>query len=137
MGKSMGLLAASAASLFAVVTLSGCVDPGTSFAVFDREAVSTDAFPSDLPDYADDELVPASSRFVGEYDGDTLYLAQGKKGEICLLIDPEDSVDWSLGCGGGTSINAGGPRGEYFVRPDSGTPPEGSVRISDNVYAAE
>lgn len=121
-------------SLIAVLTLTGCIDPGTGFAVLDREAVAADALPADLPDYADDNLEPSSSRFVGEHDGNMLFLAKGREPRtVCLAIYP-NATDWVIGCGGGGEFAVGGPSGGYTVRPDSAPEPELHREVAPNVF---
>lgn len=123
-------------SLFAVLTLTGCIDSGSGFAVLGRDAVPADALPADLPDYADDGLEPSSSRFVGEHDGNMLFLATGKEaGTVCLAVYP-NATDWVIGCGdGGSEFAVGGPSGGYTVRPDGAPAPELHREVATNVFA--
>jgi len=124
--------------LFTVVALAGCINPGSGFAALDREAEPGDALPADLPNYADDNLEPTSSRFVGEHDGNALYLAKGKDANgICLLVYPDTAADWVIGCGGSPEFGVGGPSGGYIVRPDGAPAPQDYVEIATNVFAHE
>ncbi|RXZ51856.1 hypothetical protein [Agromyces binzhouensis] len=123
-------------SLLVVLVLTGCIDSGSGFAVLERDAVVADALPADLPDYADDELEPLSSRFVGEHDGNMLFLAKGKEpGTVCLAVYP-NATDWVIGCGGGSAeFGVGGPSGGYIVRPDGAPAPELHREVATNVFA--
>ena len=88
----------------------------------------------DLPDDADDTLGPSSSRFVGEHDGNMLFLAKGKEpGTVCLAIYP-NATDWVIGCGGGSEFTVGGPSGGYTVRPDGAPGPELHREVASNVF---
>ena len=137
MGSGGKLAGTVALSMFLALALSGCIGVGSGFAVLDRDAEPEDVLPSGLPDFSDEDVEPSSSRFVGEHDGDQLYLAKSKDGGICLLVAPENPRDWVMGCGAGIAVDVGGPSGNYLVRPDAAPAPEDSVRISPNVYAAE
>ena len=134
----MKLVSVVVVGLFTALTLTGCTNPRSGMAALDREAESGDALPADLPDDADDNLEPASSRFVGEHDGNALYLAQGKeRNQVCLLVYPDTLADWAIGCGGSPEFGVGGPGGDYVVRPDGAPVPEGYVEIASNVFAHE
>lgn len=128
---------AGAIGLAAACGLTGCVDTGPAFSVLDREAQEVDALPTDLPDYADDNLDPASSRFVGEHDGDRLYLAKGEDSSVCLVIFPDDG-EWVAGCSGDYApFTVGSQALGYEVRPDSAPVPTGAERISENVFVLD
>lgn len=121
-------------SLIAVFALTGCIDPGSGYAVLDRDAVATDALPADLPAYADDDLEPSSSRFVGEHDGNMLFLAKGKDPRsVCLVVYP-NPTDWVIGCGGGSEFGVSGPSGGYTVRPDGAPELELFNEVATNVF---
>lgn len=97
----------------------------------DRE--TRDELPQ-LADYAYDDLDVSSSRFVGEHDGTSLWLAQDlDNSTVCLVADAGDD-EWIVGCGGG-STNIGGIAGLFEVVPDSVPAPEGAMQVSENVYA--
>ena len=134
----MKLASVVGVGLFTVVALTGCMNSGSGLAALDREAEPGDALPADLPDYADDNLEPMSSRFVGEHNGNALYLAKGKEvNHICLLVHPDNSAEWVIGCGGSPEFGVGGPSGGYVVRPDGALVPEDYVEIATNVFAHE
>lgn len=138
MGSTVKLAWVVGVGLLAVLALAGCsiVNPGSGFAVLDRDAERGDALPTALPDYANDNLRPTSSRFVGEHDGNALYLAKGKEdGRICLLIYPDNSSDWVIGCGGAPEFSVGGPTGDYIVRPDGAPAPDHFIEVTTNVFA--
>jgi len=139
MGSTGKLASLVGVGLLAALTLTGCINQGSGFAALDREAEPSDAMPAGLPDYADDDLDPMSSRFVGEHNGNALYLAKGKGGggRICLLIYPDDSASWVIGCGGALEFRVGGPTGDYTVRPDGAPAPEHSIEVATNVFAPE
>jgi hypothetical protein len=123
-----------AVGLLAALALAGCVRAGSGFAVLDREGAPGDILPTDLPDYAYEGLDPASSRFVGEHDGDRLYLAKGDHSTICLVVYPNNE-DWFIGCGGGDgSGTVSGPSRAYQIRPDAAPAPTGAEEITQNVF---
>jgi hypothetical protein len=115
------------------IGLSGCLDGGSGFAVLDRPAESADALPTDLPDYAFDNLDPESARFVADHDGVELYLTRGADSGICLLAYP-NAEDWVVGCSGGRWLKVGGRSTKYEVRADGAPAPEGATALSANVY---
>jgi len=132
----MKLASVVGVGLFTVIALTGCMNPGSGLAVLDGEAEAGDALPDDLPDHADDNLEPTSSRFVGEHDGNALFLAKGKEAnQICLLVYPNNSAEWVIGCGGSPEFGVEGPSGGYVVRPDGAPTPENYVEITTNVFA--
>lgn len=134
----MKLVSVVGVGLFTMVALTGCMNSGSGWAVLDREAEQGDALPADLPGYADDNLEPMSSRFVGEHDGNKLYLAKGNEAnQICLLVYPDTSAEWVIGCGRSPEFGVGGPSGGYVVRPDGAPIPEDYVEMATNVFAHE
>lgn len=134
----MKLASVVGVGLFAVLALAGCFNSGSGFAGLDRAAKAGDALPTDLPDDAYDTLNPASSRLVGKHDGNTLYLAKAKEADrICLLVYPNNSRDWVIGCGGAPWFGVSGPSGNYAVRSDGAPAPDHTVEIATNVFAHE
>jgi hypothetical protein len=126
--------------LLAAIGLTGCINAGSGFAnagsgfaVLDRAARPDDTLPTDLRDYAYEGLDPASSRFVGEHDGDRLYLANGDHSTICLVVYA-NGKDWFIGCSDDGSGTVSGPSRAYQVRPDAAPAPTRTQAISQNVY---
>lgn len=137
MKSASRVASAAAVGLSVVLGLTGCSGSGSGsgFAVLDAAAEPGDTLPTDLPDYADDRLDPASSRFVGEHDGDRLYLAKGENATICLLVYSNDR-DWVIGCSRGDGTVSSGSRA-YAVRPDAAPAPEGATELSPNVFVID
>lgn len=125
--------AAAALALASIVLLSGCTAPQDAFTDLRGDRESRDELPQ-LAEYAYDDVEVSTSRFVGEHDGTSLWLALGLEDSgICIVADAgEDS--WVVGCGGET-IKIGGMAGTYEVLPDAATAPEGATKVSENVYA--
>lgn len=126
-------LAAAALALTAVTLLSGCGFSTTTLSVLETDRVPED----ELPTLEGDSYEPAdieSSRYVGEYEGVSLWVTKGTDSPACLvaITDPED--DWVVGCGGlPMRITGSGPT--FELRADDWPDPEGMTRISENVYA--
>lgn len=140
MKSSLKLAAAAGIGFLAALALAGCFSSGYSYAIFDRQAEPSDAFPSDLPDYAADDLDPASSRYVTEHEGNALYLVKSSgdaAGGVCLLVYPDNSPDWVVACGGTPDLGVGGPTGDYIVRPDAAPAPEKATQISTNIFVQQ
>ncbi len=140
MGLKMKVVVLAGVAASAVLALTACTN-GSAFGALDRAAAGSDALPTDLPTYAYDDVDEASSRLVGEHDGNSLYLVRGKEADrVCLLVYP-NSTEWVLGCGGAPEFGVSGPTGSYTVRADApaGAPaPEGhSKEIATNVFAAQ
>ena len=117
------------------------MNPGSGFAALDRAAEASDALPTGLPAYAYDDIDQASSRLVGEHDGNSLYLVRAREADrVCLLVYP-NSTEWVLGCGGAPEFGVSGPSGSYVIRADApaaAPTPEGhSHEIATNVFAAQ
>ncbi|KQR39681.1 hypothetical protein ASF80_09895 [Microbacterium sp. Leaf159] len=125
--------AACAIALISLTALTGCSFTSTTLAVFETDRVAED----ELPPLEEDSYSPVdveSSRYVGEYEGVSLWIAKGTDSSTCLvaITDPED--DWGIGCGGlPTRISGSGHT--FEVRADDWPAPEGMTRVSDNVYA--
>lgn len=130
-GTSIGL---GITAICAAVVLSGCGAPGASYTVLDEPASAKDALPTDLPDYAFDEVDPASARSVGVHDATSLWLLRGTDQSICLFAYA-DSTTWFVACGGETGVTTSGEAGHFQVVPDGAPEPSNGTRVSDNVYA--
>lgn len=131
------VLSIAAGGLLIALGLTGCLSSGSGFAVLDAPAQPGDVLPTELPDYAYDGLDPASSRFVGEHDGDRLYLAKGANASACLIVYPNNQ-EWVIGCGGGDgSVTVGNGTRKYEVQPDDAPAPNGAEEISPNVFVVD
>lgn len=115
------------------IGLSGCIDPGSGFAVLDRPAEPADALPVDVPGSDDLSFDPASARFVADDDGTRLYLAEGRHSATCLIVYSGD-VEPLVGCGGGQWFGIGDRRVRYEVRADHMPAPDDATALSPNVY---
>lgn len=125
--------AAVALALASIVVLSGCTAPQDAFTDLQGDRESQDELPQ-LADYAYDNVDVSTSRFVGEHDDTSLWLAQGlEDAGICIVADAGDDA-WAVGCGGQT-IKIGGVAGTFEVVPDGAIAPEGATQLSENVYA--
>ena len=110
------------------VMLTGCVQY-TTYADLEGERDAADQLP-ELEEYAYDSLDASTSRFVGEHDGTSLWLAKGEEAApVCLVA--QRGKDWIVGCGDRTS---GGP-GSFEIFPDGSLIPEDATKVSENVYA--
>jgi len=126
-------IAVLALGLTAVALLSGCSFSATTLAVFETERETEDELPP-LEDDSYGAVDVESSRYVGEYEGVSLWVTKGTDSPACIvaITDPED--DWVVGCGGlPVRVTGSGPTFEF--RADDWPAPEGMTRISDNVYA--
>ena len=125
-----GLLAGS------LLMLTGCVG-GEGFAVLDREATADDVIREGVLVDFSDNMDPDSARFVGEHNGNRLYVLTGEPNLYCILIDPGEPEngpeEWGSGCGS-SSITTSGPAGKYTLVPDNYPIPSGATQISENVY---
>ncbi len=84
-------------------------------------------FPDDV------EVVPDSSRSVGQYEGAELWLTHTADEGVCLLVYPDD-VDWVVGCSAILPLTVRGPAGGFTVISDGQNTPENATTISENVY---
>ena len=124
---SLRLVAVTLVAMSAAM-LTGCVQY-TTYADLEGERDAADHLP-ELEEYAYDSLDALTSRFVGEHNGTSLWLAKGEEANsACLVAQRGD--DWIIGCGGGMS---GGP-GSFEIYPDGAVVPEGATQVSENVYA--
>lgn len=131
--------AAVAVALFVIVTLASCHSPAAAeYGVFERQQSLSDRLPDDVPMDAFGTLLPDTTRFVGEDDGERLYLAKDADDAVCLAIVGGDD-DWWSGCTRGAAgvFSVEHPPRSYAVRPDGVPGPEGSRQISANVYVVD
>jgi len=127
------LAAVGALAVASVVLLAGCSAQQNAFTDLQGERGASDELPQ-LADHAYDDLDVSSSRFVGEHEGTSLWLAQGlEDSSVCLVADPGDD-DWVVGCGGG-GTKVVGRAGSFEIVPDGVPAPEGATQVSENVYA--
>ncbi|KAA9135727.1 hypothetical protein [Microbacterium caowuchunii] len=117
-----------------VLALSGCTSPDFPFQDLKRDRQPGDELPA-APGPAEMDLDTSTSRFVGEYEGASLWLVQGNDAmSICLVIDT-GAPDWHAACGGTLGVTASGTAGAFAVVPDGSSPPDGAIAVSANVYA--
>ncbi|PKI92228.1 hypothetical protein CW368_05210 [Actinomycetales bacterium SN12] len=125
--------ARSALTLASIVILCVCTAQPGGFADLGGERDARDELPQ-LADYAYDSVDRSTSRYVGEHDGASLWLANGReRSAVCLVADAGER-GWIVGCGGG-GTRIGGTTGSYEVVEDAAAAPKGAVKISQNVYA--
>lgn len=121
-------------ALVTIALLSSCVSQQEGFADLDGAREAIDKLPQ-LEDYAYDVVDSSSSRYVGEHNGTSLWLAGGLDGyEVCLVAYATGDA-WGVSCGGGTGMRSGGAAGSFEVVPNGGAAPAGATQVSENVYA--
>lgn len=131
--SQLRVAALASLALASIVLLSGCMASQDAYADLQGDRESHDELPR-LADYAYDNVDVSTSRFVGEYDGTSLWLARGlEDSSICIVAAAADDA-WFAGCGGATT-KIGGIAGTFEVIPDGARGPEGATRVSENVYA--
>ena len=126
-------LTASALALIAAVMLTGCSFSSPNLAVLETEREAEDELP---PLEADsyDPVDTATSRYVGEHDGVSLWVAKGTDSPACLIAIADPDEEWGIACGGlPTRLSSFGHT--FELTPDGSPAPEGMTRISENVYA--
>lgn len=129
-------LVACAFVLLAATTMTGCSFSSPSLSVLETDRVVEDELPP-LEAHAYESVDTATSRFVGEYEGVSLWVAQGTESPACLaavLDDGDAGPDWILSCGG-LPIRMSGVGHTFELRPDGAPAPEDMTRISENVFA--
>lgn len=125
--------ATASLALASIVLLSGCTVSQDAYADLRGDQETHDELPR-LADYAYDNVDVSTSRFVGEYEGTSLWLAQGlEDSSICIVAAAADDA-WVAGCGSGTT-KISGITGTFEAIPDGAIGPEGATRVSENVYA--
>jgi len=119
----------------AALTLTGCVPSAGGFSVLDEPADASDRLPAGLPSDATENLDAGSARFVGEDQGNQLYLLRNQEKSVCLLVygPPEE---WFAGCGG-DHFRTGSSSVAYEVWADGRAPSEQPNQVSPNVYVVE
>lgn len=117
-----------------LVTLTACVGQQGPFADLDTDREADDTLPQ-LENHAYEHVDVASSRFVGEHEGTSLWLAHDVEGSGACLIADAGEGEWNVGCGGDTGLTVDGMAGLFAVVPNNATAPEGATQISENVYA--
>lgn len=126
-------VAVCALAVVSGLLLTGCAAQQGTLTDLQRDHESGDELPQ-LDDHAYEAVDVESSRFVGEHEGTSLWLAEGREASaVCLVADPGDA-DWVVGCGG-LPIGVDGLAGHFEVVPDGAPAPEGVTQISENVYA--
>lgn len=124
---------ASALALASIALLSGCMAQPAMFSDLQGERASDDELPP-LADYAYDNVDVSTSHYIGEHDGTSLWLAQGRENStVCLVADAGENA-WVVTCGG-AATKVSGVAGTFEVVVDGAPAPEGAVKVSDNVYA--
>lgn len=127
--------AACVLALVAATTLTGCTFSSSSLSVLETDRVAEDELPP-LEAHAYEAVDTATSRFVGEYEGVSLWVAQGTESPACLAAVTEDGdgvPDWILSCGA-LPIRMSGVGHTFELRPDGAPAPEEMTRVSENVF---
>ncbi|MBE1513280.1 hypothetical protein [Nesterenkonia halotolerans] len=115
----------------ALASVSGCAGP---YRDLDEDSLSEREVPDSLPEYALEDFDHDTTRWVGEYKEDQLWLSEGTATRsVCLLVYPDDE-NWIAGCGGLQLGLGRGAGAEYLVLPDDTDPPSDATAISSNVY---
>lgn len=127
------IVAATALALVSAGVLTGCSFVSSDLDVLDSDRQVADELPI-LEDYSYDEVDEPSSRYVGEHDGISLWVARGTESPACLVAVGEDADEWLVACGG-LPLRMSGLDHAFELRPDGAPAPEGGTRVSDNVYA--
>lgn len=125
--------AAAAVPLAAVLALSGCVSDLETYADLQRDREPADELPG-LPENPYESVDESSSRYIGEHDGRSLWIAEGVDDAMMCLVVVTDAADWIVGCGDGAP-RVSGATGTFGVVADGVPAPGGATMISENVYA--
>lgn len=128
-------LVACVFALLAAVTLTGCSSSSSSLSVLDTDRVAEDELPT-LEAHAYQSVDTATSHLVGEYEGVSLWVAQGTESPACLAAVSEDGdsvPDWILSCGE-LPIRMSGVGHTFELRPDGALAPGEMTRVSENVF---
>ncbi|WP_396642189.1 hypothetical protein [Microbacterium sp.] len=98
---------------------------------FERPATPEDVLPA-LPDYATEEVLVETARYVGEYEDVGFWLVQSDRpGSVCIVMWPLDArTNWSTGCGGMTVAVEGVA---HATLAPAGMAPEGWVQLDENL----
>jgi hypothetical protein len=101
--------AAALGALLCTLVLTGCATSGTR-ALLDEPQAAEDALPdvSSLEDGGSIELVPSTSRLLGEAEGARFWAARDQLGDFCILSMPLDAPEEQvIGCSGGDGDGLG------------------------------
>ena len=101
--------AAALGALACTLVLAGCATSSTR-ALLDEPRVAGDALPdlSSLEEGGPIELVPSTSRLLGEAEGARFWAARDEAGDFCVLSMPLDAPDEPvIGCTGGDGDGLG------------------------------
>lgn len=123
----------SAPLVIAIAAASASCSSADGFSDLDQPQQPEDSWPEEAELSSDDEIVPDSSRLVGELDGENIWLARTAGDDVCLLVYPEDG-SWVTGCTATPPLTVSGAGGVFVLVTDGQDPPEGATQISDNVY---
>ena len=117
------------------LTLSGCATSTDGFGDLQTQRGSEDELPALAESDAFDNVDISTSRYVGEHDGASLWIAEGVvDAQICLVAVAGES-EWGVSCGGAAGVITTGVTGTFMVIPDGVPAPENATKISENVYA--
>lgn len=125
-----------AAALMAggIVIFAGCATTSSAFSDLRSERTPVDDLPA-LAEDAYENIDTSTSRYAGEHEGTSLWIAEGQNEFPICLIAVSTSSDWAVACGGPSVVGMSGLIGTYTVVPDGTPAPEHATRISENVYA--
>ncbi|MFJ4045233.1 hypothetical protein ACIPV2_05750 [Microbacterium sp. NPDC089987] len=134
MRKARGLLVITLVTS-GILAFSGCSAPmKDDFADLRKSHTSEDKLPA-LDEDPSDTIDPSTTRYVGEHEGTSLWIAEGiETSSICLVALFGDS-EGSISCGGTSGVATQGPAGSFAVIPDGVFAPDNAMKISENVYA--
>ena len=99
-----------------------------------REREAQDELPA-LGENALASVDVQTSRYVGEYEGTSLWLVEGRTDPPVCLIAASDGSEWTMACGSDAGLEMSSALGRFMVMPDSIPAPDGATAISENVYA--
>lgn len=135
MGVMLCLRHASVTAILIASTalLAGCTGQAEGFSDLEGERTAADELPA-LADGAYEQVDAATSHYVGEHEGTSLWLARGlENSPVCIVAYAEEEA-WQIGCGGAPATISG-VTGTYEIVMDGAAAPAGAVKVSENVYA--
>lgn len=118
-----------------VLTLSGCSTAADNFSDLQTEREPEDELPVLSGEDVRDTVDVSTSRYVGEYQGTSLWIAEGIQDSSICLIPVRGTSEWVVACGGNAGVGSRGPTGSFTVIPDGVPVPENATKVSENVYA--
>lgn len=131
--SSLRAVFATALAVSTLVLCAGCAGQQIHYSDLDRAATSGDELPA-LDESAYASVDTSSSRYIGEHDGTSVWLAQGiEEDTVCLIADGGEQA-WFVGCGGGPQSKFGGMGGSFTVIADGVPAPTDATQLSENVY---